>query len=740
MANCLNCGAGVDIGASRCFECGVKLDAEELAAVARLSATGGDVRELPDVSEPTEPEPTEPERIEPEPIEAVVEEPGPGSSEPVVEEPALVEPQSPEAAVEEPEPETIESPSMTAPPRRGANALEVAEALVEGRGRRDLAERLARARALVDGAESTVVVVGEYQQGKSSLVNAVVGADVCPVAPGRATAVPTYVRYGEGFRTAVVSRGADGAEQRIDVEADAYRLLVGDGDDDVTATIDLVAADVRIPRRALAAGLCIVDSPGVGGLDSPEASVTLAACSSADLALFVSDATQELTDPELAFIARLVERTRVAVVMTKTDLVVDPEAMLDRNRAHLRSRDLGDLDVVLVSSHLHVHAVNDADEELERHSGFAVVFGLLHDAHWAARDRIRATVGREVAAVTAQLELEVDAAERAVSGDADAVRAELASAAAQVRAARSAKAGWQVALRDGFGKLRRDAGFDIRERRLAAQRNADAELDQTDDVDAEAFQRLLQTHVMDSCLAHFDTLRGDAEALIASIDAEFVADGGLALDTATPAGAVDGAVAATFRVGGDGERVRGLLAVAQGSTSGMVMASTAFGASSLGFANLGLSVGLFANPVTPVLVGVPLGLVLGLRMIREDRKRRRQQRAHELRKASQTYLAEAFLALERDSQEVLLEIERRLREHYATRIEELESSIAHAGAAATRAGGGDVDATAERAARLAAGRDAMALVRASAARAIEAPATSADVVRAGVAPERGAPA
>jgi hypothetical protein len=45
--------------------------------------------------------------------------------------------------------------------------------------------------------ELSVVVAGEYKQGKSSLVNAIVKTEVCPVDDDIVTAVPTIVRYGE---------------------------------------------------------------------------------------------------------------------------------------------------------------------------------------------------------------------------------------------------------------------------------------------------------------------------------------------------------------------------------------------------------------------------------------------------------------------------------------------------------------------------------------------------------------
>src|SRR6266508_3571192 len=63
--------------------------------------------------------------------------------------------------------------------------------------RPDLVERLTTtARRLADPSFH-VFVVGEFKQGKSSLVNALLNAPVCPVDDDIATSAPTAVRYGD---------------------------------------------------------------------------------------------------------------------------------------------------------------------------------------------------------------------------------------------------------------------------------------------------------------------------------------------------------------------------------------------------------------------------------------------------------------------------------------------------------------------------------------------------------------
>src|SRR5919107_5986632 len=64
----------------------------------------------------------------------------------------------------------------------------------EAYDRPDAAARLTAARRALADPVLHVVVAGEFKQGKSSLVNALVGAAVCPVDDDVATALPTYVR------------------------------------------------------------------------------------------------------------------------------------------------------------------------------------------------------------------------------------------------------------------------------------------------------------------------------------------------------------------------------------------------------------------------------------------------------------------------------------------------------------------------------------------------------------------
>ncbi|MBM2622780.1 dynamin family protein [Actinoplanes sp. LDG1-06] len=227
-------------------------------------------------------------------------------------------------------------PHESAPPRAGALRFIADAALVLDR----LGDQAAvtAIRGEVDrlaGGAATVVVVGERNSGKSSLVNALLGrAGLLPVDADVATDVHVVVRHADSPRALVRTVDEPAGRSVTLDEIGEYAAL-----DPATGRprhLDVLEVEVGLPD-ALLRGLRIIDTPGVGGLVAGHAAVTLATLARADALLFVAGAGSELTASECRFLARATERiTTVAFVLTQTDKYPEWRTVLSRNVALLR--------------------------------------------------------------------------------------------------------------------------------------------------------------------------------------------------------------------------------------------------------------------------------------------------------------------------------------------------------------------------------------------------------------------
>ncbi|WP_432830693.1 dynamin family protein [Dactylosporangium sp. CA-092794] len=156
-------------------------------------------------------------------------------------------------------------------------------------------EQIARLRAGLARAERTLVVVGERNRGKSSLVNALVGAELLPVDAIAATAATIFVRHGSrpAQATVLTEDGVDFQEVR-DLSAWATTARTGAG--------QVARIDVWCDSPLLSGGVVLVDTPGVGGLDENHRDRTMTALRQADAVLLVLDAHQPVSDSEIVFL------------------------------------------------------------------------------------------------------------------------------------------------------------------------------------------------------------------------------------------------------------------------------------------------------------------------------------------------------------------------------------------------------------------------------------------------------
>ncbi len=542
--------------------------------------------------------------------------------------------------------------------------------------RPDLATRLTEARRRLADPVINVVIAGEFKQGKSSLVNALVGAPVCPVDDDAATAVPTFVRHGETAVAELLHEGENSPREGIDL-ADVRRHVVeGAGGNGHTEPARVTGVEIRIPRTILATGLVLVDTPGIGGLGSAHSAASLAAISLADAVLFVTSAAQELTRSEMNFLHRARSMCpTVACVFTKTDFYPAWRRIRDLDAGHLQAAGV-EVPLIAVSSALRARAVKNGDAELNAESGFPALIQLVRDqVGGSAEKRLAAEAAAEVVSLCDHLETSFAAEREALADPAAAQRVvdELTAVKSHVESLKTAAAKWNQTLNDGIGDLSSDIDFDLRARIREVIKEADAAVEAGDPADTwSELGSWLQSRTAAELLTNYEHLRDRATELSERVGEHFrEASGGMYrhFDVHDPTPLADAGGL------GDDLDLQKMRVVKQA----LVALKSAYG-SAMMFTVLGSMVGVMLGPI-----GIGIGLVLGHRGLKEEKKRQIQKRRSEARNAVRKYCDKITFVAAKDSKDTLRRVQRELRDHYTTLAEELNKSNAKALTAATEA-------------------------------------------------------
>ncbi len=371
-----------------------------------------------------------------------------------------------------------------APSAAARHALETLDTTVKGAKayeREDLADRLTRARRLLSESTITVHIVGEFKQGKSSLINALLTAPICPVDDDIATAVPTEVRYAAevsasaSFESAPGSGGPGWTEKISPSEIATYASEAGNpGNNRRLRTVT-----VGLDRPLLAGGLVLIDTPGVGGLGSVHNATTIGSLPQSHAVLFVTDASQELTYAELRFLRTVQELCpTVVLVLSKIDLYPHWKRIRDLNQGHLRRAGI-EVDILPISSEVRSIAAKSADQAMNNESGFPALVQRLHDIVGnGERLALDSTITHVVRALDA-MDVALKARRDALVDPENAAELVAALQATKQRAdaLRERSSKWQLVLQDGFADISSDVEFDLRARSRAVLHEAETAID-----------------------------------------------------------------------------------------------------------------------------------------------------------------------------------------------------------------------------------------------------------------------
>lgn len=238
---------------------------------------------------------------------------------------------------------------------------------------------------------SDLGVFGRISAGKSSLVNALVGADVLPVSAVPVTTVPLRIQRGEG---GLVARFEDGRIEQLPLDSIASLVAERENPENRKGVASVEAYVPGAPP-----GLRLLDTPGVAAFTGPTSATAFSWLARCDLGLVLVPAASAVDREDWSLVAGLAAAgVEFRILLSKADLLSPEE--LEATTAYVRdalARRTG-----LTGVEVHPVSTQDGGAGLGWLRA-AVLEPLVSSRAVAARTRLRWRLHHLVAATEAAL-------------------------------------------------------------------------------------------------------------------------------------------------------------------------------------------------------------------------------------------------------------------------------------------------------------------------------------------------
>lgn len=181
----------------------------------------------------------------------------------------------------------------------------------------------------LEGERFHLAVLGQFKRGKSTLLNALLGADVLPTSVIPLTAIPTFVQYGRDLSARVILQSAETGDVFAGGAADQLAEFLGEY---VTEKHNpgnwrkVREVEVEHPSPLLRRGVVLIDTPGIGSTFRHNTEAALNFLPQCDAALFIVSPDPPITEVEVDFLKEVLDKTtRTFFVLNKTDYLSDDE-------------------------------------------------------------------------------------------------------------------------------------------------------------------------------------------------------------------------------------------------------------------------------------------------------------------------------------------------------------------------------------------------------------------------------
>lgn len=193
-------------------------------------------------------------------------------------------------------------------------ALYIARAYTDDEREQEARQLLAR----LSADRFRLAVAGQFSRGKSTLMNALLGAAYLPMGALPMTSVVTTVRYGSRPRAMVRRRGSPLAVEAPLTEVARFVAQASTARSELQVT----SVEVEVPAEILRLGFEFADTPGIGSAIEVNTAITARFLPQADAVLVVTGFDSPLTQAEASFLTDVGQHAgELFLVINKRDLV-----------------------------------------------------------------------------------------------------------------------------------------------------------------------------------------------------------------------------------------------------------------------------------------------------------------------------------------------------------------------------------------------------------------------------------
>jgi GTPase SAR1 family protein len=176
-----------------------------------------------------------------------------------------------------------------------------------------------------------LAILGQFKRGKSTFINALLGAPVLPAAVVPLTAVAVFIAWGAEPLARIEFKNERPPEELRSNVVDTLREFLARFVAEVHNPENRLAVrrvELFYPAPILANGTVLIDTPGVGSTLQHNTEAAIAVLPECDAALFVVSADPPITETELAYLQRLRSKAmRLFFVINKLDYLDLAEQM-----------------------------------------------------------------------------------------------------------------------------------------------------------------------------------------------------------------------------------------------------------------------------------------------------------------------------------------------------------------------------------------------------------------------------